>query len=686
MQPMEPGFGSTAGAGNYTPGIGTRLRTGGPTIGVHDREDDFDEFLKTKPGTPPKAGAKTSRKSNPSLSLVQKKAQSDVKFWRHRNERMREHQEMVQQSMPQVGEGEDAIVLNDNLGIIQKISGMLAKQTPMKEVRPRRPDLGDSAEALSFALDLMDEKQEDASAEALRNPIQYEEIQTELLRGWLATRVSFDSEMANSFAGDPYDYYPYKDEIYDPATVYPNAATTKYTRVTHEYAVTLGELRDNTEFDPKALRGFDSVDDDKSITVTGVYEFNDRWDYHAVYSKDLRDGVWLKKPTPMGYMPWVITLAGGMFYRWTPWQKDESTWTRDMGVGILHTIALNSKYLNRYYSMAATMIGDSANAFTAIYSKNPEDDAPAGGFKRGSSQRFDPDARLEQLTKEKDLRAILPFIQALEDRKDRYSLPKIAYATGDSTISSGYMASLYQYAATDIVFPYIRSWELHRRMVYRKKLEIFRDFAPLDKPLMVVAPPDPQNQTYRWMEFWPEDIAEQGTTVYVTLDPLTIQDKINLGQLSVMLVDKNIISRETARGMEFLRIKNPKLEDARIISEMAKMDPEVIKQMIPIMLGRTGQQLLSSVWLMAQQEEQQKQNMNAAQPVGGPPGGGPPPGGPGGATPPRPPMLNGAVAPPAAQGMMPHPPMPGPRPPAVGGVGGGGMPPPSPGTNQRLMR
>jgi len=654
-------------------GVGTEFFTGGPPQQEQAMQKDMEMLLQQAPSSATAGKTKPARKSNPTLDSIIKKADHDVALWRHRNDRFQEHQEKVELIEPlDVPDDEDALVLNDPLVILQKITGMVSKQPITREYRPRRPDLKESAQAGENAILRFDREREDRwSDEELHAPMFYEEFQTMLLRGWACARVGFNSRDAAEFDGDPYEYYPWDIYLADPANVYTNS-TQKYTRVTHRFKTSVAELLDSAEFEgmDKALHDLDEEDE---IEVTGVYEFNKRWDYHCVYVSQGSDQRWLKKPQAVGYMPWVIGLGGGFFFRDTPWGGDKSSYTKFIGMGILHTIDLNQKYLNKYVSMMATMVGDSANPFTALFSDNDEDTVPEGGFKRGGSAKYERAGKLEQLTKEKDLQAVLPLMSLLQDRQDRGTIPRTLYGvTSEGQVASGFMASLLMTAAQDIVFPFIRAWELFRRRLYRKALQVFENFAPLETPFMVMLPKNAKNPNYTWTEFYPMDVTEQGTDIDVSVDPMTIQDRINLGQLAVMLVEKNIISRDTARGADYLRTQDPMLEDYKIIVELAKLNPKVIEMLIPLIGAQTGQDTLVAVFQMAMQQINQEKMMGPQGPQGG--GGQPNP------SPQLPPSARPSTDNQFAQINQRGRPA---QAAAAGGGGAGGVPPPSPRTNQR---
>src|SRR5438132_2881390 len=304
---------------------------------------------------------------------------------------------------------------------------------------------------------------------------------------------------------------------------------------------------------------------------------------------------------------------------------------------MLHTLHQTNQYRNRIFSLLATKAVETANPFTAIMSDHPEDEAPQDGFVRGQNKRFRKDTAIQRITRHErgaeDL--VIPLIKGLEERQEKSSLIRALWGMGggDAGTNSGFQTSFFIAVAHDIVFPYIRSWELFQQKVYEKILTVFSEYAPIDIPLMVMQAPDSQNPNSTWGEFHPEDVTEQGTAIKISLDPMTVQDKLNLGQLTVALVDKNIISRETARGVEFLRIKDPKLEDNRILTELIKLDPKVIEFLVGIAASQTGEDLLGKLFNMVHAPEMQQIVAQAQNPQMGAPG-----------------MLPGQASPPAAQG------------------------------------
>lgn len=670
-------------------GAGTEITPGlGPPNEEVLQRGDKDLTGDTKGGERASAGPR----STPTVEQVVAWAKHDIDLWADRNDRMKDHQERSELRVSgDTSEDEEAVVLNDPLVLILKLAGMLAKQPSRIDVVPRKTEYKDLAEAVKNALTWMDVEQDSRRAQSLRTEQKYEEFQSVLLRGWLCARVAFNCCDADDDGLDPHEYMPVTVYLADPALVYPNSTMGTYTRVTHQYEASVGELLNAAELDEKLVSAaVGDREDSEVVRVTGVYEYSKRWNYHCVLMGEGPNAVWLKKPTPMDYMPWVIVLAGGMFYRWTPWDTNKE-YTKHMGVGILHSVAMNQDYLNRYVSMLATMVGDSADPFIAIYSDNAEDEAPEGGFKRGGHKRFGKETKLDQLTRMKDVQHTAPLVQIFQDRQERGTIPRMLYGGADNTQGkSGYLAALYMAAAYDVVFPYIRAWELFKKLIYRKELEIFKEFAPLDRPLMVLTLPNSETGERNWMEFYPHDVSMQGTHVNTALDPLTIQDKVNLGQLAVMLVREGIISPETARGPEFLRLNDPQTEERRVMMALARKHPLVIEEEIPKIAEELGDPELAQVFRMATAKLRELQAGGGTGAPGRGPGGSP-----GGGQPGRPAQvmgrlpgrgLPGQVSPAAAQGINQGAQMlrqaasvmrtgRGAGEAAAGGGGGGGIPP-----------
>lgn len=671
------------------PGMGTKHVSGTGPIAkefvdpteVDARVDEGSVGDGDKDGDGGKAKKKKKlRSSSVTIEEVRKRADQDVELWRARNERFKNHQKQIELrgAVDEDEDEEDSVILNDPLVLVQKISGMLSKQTEQIEYRPRRPNTGKEAQAGENALRLIEKEREYAWSAALHGPVKYEEFQCELLRGWLCARVSFDSQAVVEWEEgdrDPYSYFPWRIHLADPANIYPNNPTMEFTRVTHRFKTTVGEMRDNSEFGDEGLP--EGAGDDEGIEVTAVYEFSKRYDYHCVYytGKGGSEG-FVKKPTAMGYMPWVIVLAGGVFYRGTPWDESDD-WTKHVGVGILHTVAKNQELLNKYVTMLATVVGDNANPYRALFTDGTEEEVPQE-FRRGGTGKFSKDAKILPVTDAKDatMQGIGALVELLQMRQDRGSISPVLFGgagANPATAASGFQAAIYMAAAHDIIFPYVRAWELFRSLVYRKILWLFAEHAPLDIPFMVLNPPDARDGKNTWEEFWPQNVVEQGCHVSVNLDPMTVQDRLALGNLAVMLVRENIISRKTARGREFLRLEDPQLEDYQIVSELTRLDQRVMGMMIPAVAEALGEPELAELF-----RKGQEQQLLAAQQAGmggqGPGGAGPGPGklpGPG--------MDSAGGPPPAALGIDQMEQMRNrERPPeaaAQGGGGAGGIPP-----------
>ncbi len=120
---------------------------------------------------------------------------------------------------------------------------------------------------------------------------------------------------------------------------------------------------------------------------------------------------------------------------------------------------------------------------------------------------------------------------------------------------------------------------------------------------------DPQTGARtRMTTITPDDIRSVGCANIVTYPNIFPQDKMQLAQVAAMLLDKKIISLDTARGSEYLSLKNPTLENRKVLGDLAYYNPAVVEASIPLALLMTDpiQYLL---YMQVKQEQQQKELM-----------------------------------------------------------------------------
>ena len=96
-----------------------------------------------------------------------------------------------------------------------------------------------------------------------------------------------------------------------------------------------------------------------------------------------------------------------------------------------------------------------------------------------------------------------------------------------------------------------------------------------------------------------------------------------MAQIAAMLVDKKLISMETARE-EYLMLENPERENQRVLQDLIYQDEDLVKKgLVPAALARANPDLFA-FYMMSKQQELMAQPGQEAGPPGGPPGGGPP--------------------------------------------------------------
>lgn len=123
---------------------------------------------------------------------------------------------------------------------------------------------------------------------------------------------------------------------------------------------------------------------------------------------------------------------------------------------------------------------------------------------------------------------------------------------------------------------------------------------------MVGTDPDTGTRT-RMTTITGEEIARIGYANKVTYKNLLPQDKQQLAAISKALVDSKIIDLDTARGPEFINLRNPSLINKKVLSDMAYLNPDVVKSAIIPALAETDPQLLNLYIETLDREEQMKQ-------------------------------------------------------------------------------
>jgi hypothetical protein len=119
-----------------------------------------------------------------------------------------------------------------------------------------------------------------------------------------------------------------------------------------------------------------------------------------------------------------------------------------------------------------------------------------------------------------------------------------------------------------MLFPFAEAVNQHDAAVYRKVLELYRDFGP-GQPLPVRPLPGATLPS-TVQELTAQDIAMQGTYVDVSRVDMTPTEQAQKINLALAMVREGVMSRETARGQDWVGLKNPGREQQRIDDEIVQ--------------------------------------------------------------------------------------------------------------------
>jgi len=648
--------------------------------------------------------------SDKTLSELTRWAFRDMERWESRNQRFQRDQETYQLQKADdltARVKADLTILNDPKVLVKKISRLIARHPMMLEIPARHGTDGVAAQKMENWCYDVDQAINQRWMMSLKPPYRYSQSFFQTLRGWGAYRTMLRPKGAEKLADDPSGLFQH--EVFDPCDVYPFASGGEIRRVTHAYSMTVGELRDDVFFSKRLREEWDEVDDNTLAKVKAVYwkDDDDSW-WHAVISSIAvgKDSMWIQEPKEIGYNPWTIIVCNGSAYERTPW--DDLSYLEEMGTGVLEDSGDLFKYMNRMATKLTELLSLEVNPPVTVFLR--------GGQKKEIA--FHPGARNFLMDREHmEAHRIGPnagdyelLWKILERRASRAGLPDAFFAEYGG--ESGFSATVLLAAGKDILSPFTDGVNQGDALVFRKMLELYRDFGP-SKPLQTRIQPNGVGQILT-AELNAQEIKEQGTFVIVTREDMAPQELASRITMGLQMVEKKAISLETFRR-DYADVQNPMGENQKVLAEQVYLSEDVIKALIPLALTSTGQEWLRRVWEMTQNPVPPEGAPPGA-PPGVPPGGAPPPGAmPPGAPPPAggmPPGMGGPppmpMLPPGMPGMPGVPPMvpgvPGAAPQqqlppqiamlqallnggagAVGGFGGGGVPPPPPGTNLPML-
>ncbi len=530
---------------------------------------------------------------------LRKWSQSDINLWEPRQRRFRRDQDLFQSTKPDTGarNAADALILPDAKILVKKVARIIARHPNTIEV-PTKPGVKDGtiAQRQENWLYIVDQSINAKWMEGLNNPYRYDQAQSLLLRGWLTERTLLVPRGEKYMDDDPAALFDH--QVIDPALVYPKVAGNKIVRVTHAYDSTIGELM----FDPVLYgkdqpKSWEDMEPNTLIRCTAVYwqDQDGSW-WHAVLATPFGSGTYgaesefLKKPVEIGYNPWTIVTANGITHRMTPWETGDE-YVQHIGTGILDESADLFTYMNRAATKLNELLSLEANPPSALYLENGQ--VKSVDLSPGARNLFAERDKVELLRTGPRGDTHRLVWEILSQRAERAGLPAAFYSEqgGESPFS----AAVLMAAGKDVLFPFVEAINMADASKYKKLLELYRDYGP-SKKLQTYMTDD--KDELLGAELSAKEIKTQGTFVKVTREDMTPQEygaKINLGLAQLA---RDAISLETFRR-DYAKLRNPRAENRKVVSEKVYMSDEVIKALIPIALEQEGlvdlQKLFESV-------------------------------------------------------------------------------------------
>lgn len=606
----------------------------------------------------------------PTREILLERKRVILRYWRERNVRMLDDEALYKMLRPpehtvggdtaEIGAAE-TFIGNDPYTLVEKVANMVAQAEPNIEHISEDPGLGDISQKIKDFLVWWREEADDRWYGMLNNTLPRDEVYFLALRGWVSGRIILDPNDTE---------WPYRYDLVDPINVYPKIGNKGVRWVFNVYRDSKSNIINDMGFDQETLDRIEAqlgaLSEYADIEVASYWD--DHW--HVMFMNNIE--VW-SAPHNYGFLPWVIGISFGPPTRrsdpltgigiatsGTPHASASPMYTRWWGVSIFTGIKDTYEKTNKLISAVMTELMKAPNPPLVIYTsqageaegKTIDTSIGATSYLLKDQEKFEPvqyGFRPDQL---------MPVIQILKDQQNRGTLPDVMYGQG-AQYMSGFAVNLLQGGARDILLPIVKSHERFLSRLYRIVLQMTAEILPLPIQMVETDPQDGERRQLTTLD--PSLIKLAGYRVQVRYKNIGPQDKQQQAAVANLLVQSHIISPDTARGNEFLGLKNPTLENEKVLAALAYQDPDVVKASIPLALYRTNPELawiyMQTQWQKFESQMQQLQMM--AQMGGGPPRGGPPsPPPPGG-----PPPSGGPHPPPHPQGLpnhvLPHPLHPG---------------------------
>ena len=516
--------------------------------------------------------------------------QRDYNRWSLRNMRFQRDQDMFMLTKPGewqnwVRRESDVLILPDPRTLIKKVARIMARHPNNIEVTPASPDLREVAQRMENFLYAYDQRVNHRWMMGLNNPYRYDQAFYIALRGWMAERVLLNPDYDEHDATDSARFFT--NQIFDPANLYPFSASGEMRRICHYYRTTVEELLDDPLAQGPSTPFLRDADGSAIVTVKACYwKAADGGWYHGV----LANNDWLKKPTELGYNPWIITIANGVPYRATDW--DDLAYQDQIGVGILDDSVDNQANLNRIASKLNALLSLEANPPVTAYT--------ATG--KPQTINFYPGSRMFMTQKDRvEVHRIGPqqgdyqlLWQILQDRASKAGFPDVFWG---QNVQEGLATTVALSSGKDVLWPFVEALNQGDAMRYMRILQMYRDFGPPEPLQTRVLSPMGVGQL---ADIDASDITRQGILVEVSREDMTPQELLQKLNMGLALVKGQALPMRDFRGKGWLGLKNPDAANLQVLSEQVYMSPDVIKALIPVALSDTGNQMLGAIWSMIQ--------------------------------------------------------------------------------------
>lgn len=528
-------------------------------------------------------------------------AEADKEFWRDRDRRMDDEQDMVdlitsqretRKTDEEEAQNSEVYILPDPYILVDKMASMIQ-------------GAGLTIEAPSYSLtDTVATQQVEnmcywileqlisQHAFGLRGHFIRDVAQDAVLRGWMAALVMPDS---SSLA------FPWTIELEDPKHVYPRNTRRGLIRVTRQYTIPVLEARE--EF-PETEELLGEYDEDDTVDIIGYFDSI----YHAILVStglpQSKQGSIVKYPTPHGVrdfignpvVPWVIvTPKGGRVRKDRAGKIDTSR----VGVSILYAMRETWEHLSKLTSQVLTGVARSDNPPILRYidPSRPNTESVNLG-PGGRNYAVYNRERVEILDLAPNPGNLNVALQILTDARNKTTLPAVFWGEAGA-VTSGYGVGLLRGAANDIMIAYAEAIQLFMEMLLQRALETYMYITgPMIGALQIVGR---QNERLAVMQVSPEVVQQTGVMVDVKLRELTPQDRAALTASLVAMVTSGIHSRYSAR--KEAGIKDPVLEGFRVAAETLYGDPEIMREIGPLAASMSDDELLRRALALKQQKE-----------------------------------------------------------------------------------